>query len=131
MSVTDDTATRRTVPEWVGSSPDAAIPKHVRLRIWDRCGGRCALTGKKLIPGDDFDFDHITALRDGGRHAEFNLQLVWRPAHREKTAREAGERAKADRIRAKHNGIWPASKSRLQGRPFPRTRPGIGGKPQP
>jgi 5-methylcytosine-specific restriction protein A len=97
--------TGRSVPEWVGSSPDAAIPPRVRLRIWERFGGRCALTGRKLRPGDHYDFDHIIALANGGEHRENNLQLVSREAHREKTRQDVALKSKAARVRAKHLGI--------------------------
>ncbi len=95
---------RRAVSEWVAKHPDQEIPKHVKLRIFDRCGGRCGLTGKKLRPGE-FDYDHIVRLRDGGEHRELNLHVVWRPKHREKTAAENSDQADADRIRAKHLGL--------------------------
>lgn len=110
--------TGRNVPLWSSENPDAAIPRAVKARVWLRCGGRCALSGRKLTPGDAVDFDHITPLSMGGKHAEENLQLVSRQAHRAKTAEEAAPRAKADRIFAKHNGLWPKSKRPLQGRGF-------------
>lgn len=103
--------TRRAVAEWVATHPDQAIPKAVKLRIFDRCGGKCALTGKKLGVGET-DYDHIVALRDGGEHRELNLQAVWRVAHREKTAMEKTARAKADKIRAKHLGLHKSKSGR-------------------
>jgi 5-methylcytosine-specific restriction endonuclease McrA len=122
LDETDRDLVKRAVPEWRGSSPDAAIPTRVKARVWLRCGGRCALTGKKLSAGDDVDFDHITPLSMGGEHRELNLQLVSRAAHREKTAAEAPGRAKAARIHAKHNGYWPASKAKIQSRGFDKSR---------
>lgn len=104
MSVQIDT--RRANTEWVADHPDQAIPKRVKLRIFDRCEGKCGLTGKKLMPGE-LDYDHIRALRDGGEHRETNLHVVWRVAHRVKTAEESTDRAKVERIRAKYLGIWP------------------------
>jgi 5-methylcytosine-specific restriction endonuclease McrA len=115
--------TRRAVPEWVADHPDQDIPKRVKLRIFDRCGGKCGLTGKKLRPGE-FDFDHITRLRDGGEHRESNIHVVWRPKHREKTAQENIEQSHADRVRAKHLGIYPPSKRPLKSRGFEKTRGG-------
>lgn len=115
--------TGRSVELWEGSTPDAAIPARVRLRVFERCGGICALSGRKIMPGDEWDVDHRKPLSMGGLHREDNLQLVWRPAHREKTAQEAGKRAKADRMRMKHLGIYPKSKARLRGRGFEKTRP--------
>ena len=95
----------RSVEEWVGATNDAEIPKRVKLRVWERCGGVCGLTGKKLRPGDGYDFDHIVALEDGGRHAESNLHVVWRPAHRLKTSAENTDRAIRRRKKAKHLGF--------------------------
>lgn len=112
--------TGRSVPLWSSDNPDAAIPKAVKARVWLRCEGKCALSGRKLGPGDAVDFDHITPLSMGGKHAEDNLQLASREVHRAKTAEEAAPRAKADRIFAKHNGLWPKSKRPLQGRGFPK-----------
>lgn len=97
--------TGRSVPEWIADHPDQAIPRLVKLRVWERCGGKCGLTGKKLRPGDGYDFDHIKALADGGEHREGNLHVVWRPAHRKKTAAENTERAKVRKKRAKHLGF--------------------------
>lgn len=114
--------TGRSVPAWQGSTPDAAIPPRVRLRVFERCGGVCALTGRKIMPGDEWDVDHRTPLSMGGLHAEHNLQVVWRPAHREKTAAEASLRAKADRIRQKHLGIYPRSKAKIRSRGFDKSR---------
>lgn len=108
----------RSVPEWRGDHPDQAIPERVRLRIWQRCGGRCALTGKKLRPGDAYEFDHILALALGGEHREFNLQLVSSEAHKAKTRTDVAAKAKADRIAKKHLGLWPKAKSKLSGRGF-------------
>lgn len=115
--------TRRSVEEWVGATPDAEIPRRVKLRIFDRCEGKCGITGKRLRPGE-FDYDHIKRLRDGGEHRETNIHVVWRKAHQEKTGQENGDQAKADRIRAKHLGVFPPSPSPLKGRnTFRRRQP--------
>jgi len=110
--------TGRSVPEWVAEHPDQAIPKRVKLRIWEREGGRCSLTGRKIKAGEPFDYEHRTPLSMGGAHAEGNIVLALREAHRAKTASEAGARAKADRIRAKHLGIAPPPTRKLQSRGF-------------
>lgn len=106
----------RATAEWVAQHPDQAIPKRVKMRVWERCGGKCAITGKKLMPGDAYDFDHIVPLILGGEHREANLQVVCRAAHREKTRADVSAKAKADRIHAKHFGYWPESPHKLKGR---------------
>lgn len=105
---------KRSVPEWVGKVPDAPIPPRVRLRIFEAHGGICALTGRKIMPGDEWDCDHITALANGGEHREGNLQPVLRAAHREKTRADVAIKAKADRVRKKHLGIKTA-KAKIPG----------------
>lgn len=112
----------RSVPLWEGSTPDAAIPTRVKLRIWERCGGRCGLTGRKIMPGDQHDYDHIRALILGGAHREDNIHVVLRAAHKLKTADDVARKAKADRVRAKHLGIWPQSKRPLKSRGFEKAR---------
>lgn len=114
--------TGRSLPEWVGSSPDAAIPRLVKTRIWLRCEGRCALTGAKLRATDPHDFDHIIPLALGGEHREGNLQLVSRAAHREKTADDTRAIRKAQRVHAKHHGYYPKSKRPLKSRGFEKSR---------
>lgn len=105
--------TARVVPEWVGKTPDTPIPPHVKVRIFDRCGGRCHISGRKIFPGDAYDFDHITALSNGGENREFNIAPALRDKHREKTAADVAEKAKVYRKRAKHIGI--KAKSRFPG----------------
>jgi 5-methylcytosine-specific restriction protein A len=105
----------RSVPEWIAKHDDEAIPKRVKARIFERQGGKCALTGIKLQAGN-FDFDHIKSLRNGGQHRESNLQAVYRPAHREKTAAENSAGAKADRCHAKHFGYAPPPTQKIKSR---------------
>ena len=109
--------TGRLTPEWIGATPDAKIPPRVRLRVFEAHGGVCALTGRKIQPGDEWDVDHARALTNGGEHREANLQPVLRAAHRKKTAEDVKVKAKAARVRKKHLGIHkpkatlPGSKS--------------------
>lgn len=114
--------TGRSVPEWIGSTPDAKIPTRVYLRVFAAYGGRCHLSGRKINAGDGWDLDHIKSLTRGGEHRESNLAPALRDKHREKTAAENSEDAKADRIRAKHLGVKapPKGNNRLQSRPFER-----------
>lgn len=112
----------RTVGEWVADHPDQAIPKRVRLRVFERHNGVCALSGRKIRAGDPWQCDHIQALCNGGAHREANLQPVLIDAHKIKTAEDVGKRAKADRTRLKHLGQWPRSPFKLKGRGFSRRR---------
>lgn len=114
----DFALTGRTVPEWTGKSADSKPPKSVVDRLFLRQGGKCAISGRKIRPGDSTHADHIKALKDGGTNSEGNLQLVLADAHRVKTSAENTARAKEKRLRLKHAGLWPKSQRPLQGRGF-------------
>ncbi|MEM9765073.1 MAG: HNH endonuclease signature motif containing protein, partial [Pseudomonadota bacterium] len=86
-------------------TPDAKVPDRVRLRVFERHGGRCHLSGRKIAGGDAWDLDHVTPLEDGGEHRERNLAPALRTEHRKKTADENTQRARERRLRKKHIGI--------------------------
>jgi 5-methylcytosine-specific restriction protein A len=118
----------RTVPEWIGATPDTPVPRAVKLRVFHRYQGVCYLSGRKIRPGDKWDAEHVKPLRSalpGEPHLnrESNLAPALQDAHREKTSAENSDGAKADRIWAKHNGTWPKSKTPLRSRGFQRSRP--------
>lgn len=95
----------RSTDEWIGKDDDAAIPPRVRLRVFERFGGTCHLSGLKIRPGDQWDCDHVVALINGGEHRELNLAPALRSEHRKKTAEDVAQKSKDYRVRAKHNGI--------------------------
>ena len=112
----------RSCAEWIATHDDQPIPKRVKLRIWEREAGRCYLTGAKIRPGDSYEFEHVIALRAGGQHREGNIRLALTGAHKAKTADDRQVIAKTDRIAAKHRGLWPKSRHKLQGRGFEPSR---------
>jgi 5-methylcytosine-specific restriction protein A len=100
----------RRVPEWEGRTDDAMPPPHVRARIFDRCGGKCHISGRKIRPGDKWDLDHIVALCNGGKNIESNLAPALADKHKEKTAEDRAEKADVDHKRLKHLGIREPSR---------------------
>lgn len=52
----------RSVDEWIGKNDDAAIPPRVRLRVFEKFGGICQLSNRKIMAGEAWDLDHIKAL---------------------------------------------------------------------
>ena len=108
----------RSVPEWIGATPDAKIPPRVRLRVFERHGGICHLSKRKIQPGEIWQLDHIIALVNGGEHRESNLAPALDNPHKEKTAADVAEKAKIDRIRKKHLGIDTKPKYRWPKRPM-------------
>jgi 5-methylcytosine-specific restriction enzyme A len=99
----------RTVPEWIGETPQTPVPPRVKIRVFDAHGGRCHVSGKKIAAGDRWDVDHVRALINGGENRESNLAPILREKHKQKTARDVDEKSKVARIRAKHLGLWPMS----------------------
>lgn len=116
----------RAVPEWIGANDNAKVPPRVRLRVFEAHGGKCWISGRKIMPGDAWDLDHKVALINGGQHRESNLAPALRAVHRAKTAMDVALKSKTDRIRKKHLGIWPQPVRKLQGRGFPPSRKEIG-----
>lgn len=95
----------RTVPEWIGSSPDAKVPPRVKLRIFERAGGRCHISGRLIRAGEKWELEHIVAICNGGAHSENNLAPALAVPHRKKTREDVAEKAVTYRKRAKHIGI--------------------------
>lgn len=107
----------RSVPEWVGNTDDSAIPPRVRLRVFEREGGVCHLSGRRIQAGEPWDCDHIVALVNGGEHRETNLAPALRDKHREKTALDVAEKSTVRRKKMKSLGIAPK-----KGRPMPGSK---------
>lgn len=98
--------TARAVDEWIGATPDTPAPPRVRLRVFERHDGVCGISGRKIQVGDEWQVDHILALINGGENRETNLQPVLKEPHREKTRKDVAIKAKCDRLRKKHLGLW-------------------------
>lgn len=99
----------RSVEEWRGSTPDAKIPARVRLRVFERYGGRCYLTGQLIRPGDAWQVEHILAIINGGENRESNLAPALVAPHKEKTRQDLKTKSKTARIKAKHLGLHRSS----------------------
>ncbi len=107
----------RSVPEWIGKTPDTPIPPRVRLRVFERHGGICHISKRKIMPGEAWDCDHFIALINGGEHRESNLRPALQKYHRIKTAEDVKEKAVTARKRMMNLGIKPKKKS-IQSRGF-------------
>lgn len=117
--------TGRSVPEWVGKTPDSPIPARVKVRVFQAHKGICHIAGRKILAGELWDAEHVIALcnwlpTDDQPHGnrESNLAPALRSKHREKTAHDVAEKSLVARKRSKHLGVKP------KGRGFPKPPPG-------
>lgn len=95
----------RSVPLWIGKTEDEPIPPRVKLRVFERHNGICHLSGRKIMAGEAWDCDHITALINGGTHSEDNLAPALRKFHKIKTAEDVAEKSLVATKRKKHLGL--------------------------
>jgi 5-methylcytosine-specific restriction endonuclease McrA len=116
----------RTIDEWVGKDDDAKPPRTVRARVFRHHEGRCHISKRKIAAGEPWDLEHIVPLwkaRPGENlNRESNLAPALKVPHAEKTATEATERAKADRIHAKHYGYFAKTRRPIRSRGFSASR---------
>lgn len=95
----------REVPEWIADNDNQTIPARVKVRVFDRAGGKCAHCTLTIVGKLRPAYDHIQALVNGGEHRECNLQLLCVPCHAVKTRADVGEKSILARKRLKQIGI--------------------------
>lgn len=108
------------------------IPERVKPIVWDRCHGRCVKCDAEQS-AETVDYEHripAWVLEDPALYNDpDNIDLICglrtgRDCHRHKTSKDATDRAKIKRIRARENGeVRPPRGRRLQSRGFDTTRP--------
>lgn len=89
-------------------------------RIFLERGGKCHVCKRKLYPGDEYQFDHIVALENGGSDADDNLAPCCSWCHKPKTANDAGVAAKIRAVAVAN--IIPAAQRQKKGRPIPGSK---------
>lgn len=104
--------TGRSVPEWIGKTPDTPAPPRVRQRVYDRHKGVCYLSGI-LIAGKPWQIEHIKPLHLGGENRESNLAPALVDYHAIKTAAEMKAKAKADRAAKRSSGARQTPKQKI------------------
>ena len=113
----------RALPEWIGKSPDSAVPPRVRVRIFDKYEGRCQCgCNRKITAGERWDCEDTIALINGGQRRESNLKPWLAEHHPKKTAADVAEKSRVYRKRAKFLGVAPKRKS-IQSRGFAKSAP--------
>lgn len=113
----------REVPEWIGKNDDTAIPPRVRLRVFERHGGICHISGRLIRAGESWQIDHRVPLIAGGEHRESNLVPALTDKHKVKTKLDVAEKSKVYHKRSKHLGITRKKRTipgrRFNGQPIP------------
>lgn len=98
-------------------TPRKGFTELQRAKIFERTQGRCYLCCVKIKVGERWDVEHIIPLAMLGTNAPENLAPAHVHCHATKTKRDAGVKAKTDRMRAKHIGARKPST-------FPKPPPG-------
>lgn len=109
--------TARSVPEWIGKTPDTPAPPRVRVRVWDRERGRCHKCERKIPTGDKWILEHRQALINSGENRESNLCLTCEWCLPEKNREDLAIKSKTARVRSRHLGI-KQPKRKIQSRSF-------------
>lgn len=100
----------RTLPEWIGKTPDTPVPDRVRVRVFERCGGLCGRCGRKIRPGDGWTLEHEKALINGGENREGNMGLTCDWCLPAKNAQDVAEKAKVYQVKKHHIGLRKKSR---------------------
>lgn len=107
----------RSVPEWIGKTPDSVPPPRVKLRVLERHNYTCFWSKQPIKPGDKWEADHEIAIILGGENRESNLVPALVNEHKVKTRKDVLEKVK--RAKALKNSYGLAKK---QSRPIPGNR---------
>ena len=98
-----------------------SIRRHVfstsfRLNLFLNRKGTCGRCSQKIDAGKAWDIDHIIPLALGGTNEPENLQILCKPCHQSKTAKNDIPRiAKTKRLKARHLGARSPSTRPLPG----------------
>ena len=83
-----------------------------RLALFDAHKGRCHICGEKIDgTRERWDVEHLVPIALGGDDDEGNAAPAHERCHKIKTATDKAQIAKANRVRAKHNGARHSNRS--------------------
>lgn len=91
----------RAVEEWIGKNDNEAAPPRVKVRVFDRAGKCCEECDRPIRGKLRAEFDHKTALINGGENREKNLQVLCHECHGLKTKKDVAEKSYVYRSKAR------------------------------
>lgn len=100
----------RAVPEWIGKTDDTPAPPRVRIRVFERCDGKCGQCSRKIRPGEGWTLEHLIALINGGENRERNLGVTCDWCLPAKNVADVAEKAKTYAVKLKHLGVKKPSR---------------------
>ncbi len=105
-------------------TPRPSISKTRRARVFQSNGGVCHLCSGKIMPGEEWEVEHVQARGLGGSDDDDNLRPAHSHCHKSKSRAERSIMAKAD---AQHRAGTPFAprpkKKKIPSRPFGKSRP--------
>lgn len=108
-----------------GDDERRSMTRARKARIWKAWEGKCYFCRQPVDrEGPGVIYDHITPIWLKGSDADSDIAPIHaEPCNKLKTAADLKRIAKTKRQRAKADGSFPPSKTKLRGRGFQRTRP--------
>lgn len=100
----------RSVEEWHGASDDTVPPPRVRIRVWEKCLGRCGSCDRQIRAGETWTLEHVIALVNGGPNCESNLDITCKNCLSAKNAADVSLKSKIARTAKKHHLPKPLSR---------------------
>lgn len=91
------------------NAPRKAFTALQRLKIFEAAKGVCHICEQKIQVGEAWDVEHKRPLSMGGTNDPANVAPAHLKCHSAKSGKETTDRAKCDRIRAKHIGAHKPS----------------------
>lgn len=99
--------------EDVGTTKRKKMTPTKALRIFEAHKGICVLSGRQIMPGDDWFIEHIRALELGGADDESNMGPALYEYKGKKDAADHSAAAKAKRVKRNHLGIKDPNRKRI------------------
>ena len=99
-----------------------------RLALFEAHGGICHLCGGKIDgTREPWEVEHLIPVAMGGEDGEANCAPAHVTCHKVKTKTDVATIAKANRIRAKHNGARPKPRNPMPGTKGSKWKAKVGG----